>query len=106
MDNLQLLDVDATVSRLGDETLLGVVARVFTRTAPSIVSAIDVALKAGDLKQTALEAHSLKGAVATFEAPLVVNSVADIERHAKNVDATAAAVAFERAKPLVERLLD
>ncbi|MGZ5233193.1 MAG: hypothetical protein ACXWC3_24500 [Burkholderiales bacterium] len=44
--------------------------------------------------------------MATFEAPLVVNSVADIERHAKNVDATAAAVAFERAKPLVERLLD
>jgi HPt (histidine-containing phosphotransfer) domain-containing protein len=94
-----------TAKRLGDEELFNAVTRVFTRTAPSLISAIAAAIMAGDLKTAALEAHSLKGAVAVFEAPLVLNSVTDLERHAKNADAIAAGVAFERVKPLVERLL-
>jgi HPt (histidine-containing phosphotransfer) domain-containing protein len=105
MDNLRLLDVAATAKRLGDEELFDAVARVFTRTAPSLISSIAAAIMAGDLKTAALEAHSLKGAVAVFEAPLVLNSVTDLERHARNADAIAAGVAFERVRPLIERLL-
>jgi hypothetical protein len=41
VDNLQLLDADATVERLGDIELLGVLARGFTRTGRSLISAIE-----------------------------------------------------------------
>lgn len=98
--------IDATTARLGDVTLLSLVGGVFTRTAPSLIGAIDEALMAQDDAAAANEAHSLKGAVAVFEAPLVLKAVTDVERHAKAGDIIAARVAFERAKPLVSRLLE
>ena len=51
------------------------------------------------------EAHSLKGAVAVFEAPEVLDSVVSVEKHAVNYNAPAAAAAFIVARTLVERLI-
>jgi HPt (histidine-containing phosphotransfer) domain-containing protein len=89
----------------GDETLFGEVARVFIRTLPPLLNAVSAALTANDLPRAALEAHSVKGAVAAFEAPKVFTSLALVERSARNYNRDAAATAFANAKQLVERLL-
>jgi hypothetical protein len=52
-----------------------------------------------------LQAHALKGAVAAFEAPVVFNCVLNVERHAKNEDAAAAAAAFRMTQDVVGRLV-
>jgi HPt (histidine-containing phosphotransfer) domain-containing protein len=102
----RLLDADMTLERLaGDETLFSVVARAFTRTAPELLASINAALGGNDLKRAFTEAHSLKGAVAAFEAPQVLNSVLNVERHARNDDAAAVAEALPVAQALVQRLL-
>jgi len=101
-----LLDVPMTRARFGgDESLMGEVARVFTRTAPQLLTSIGAALNKNDLKRVAEQAHSLKGAVAAFEAPDVYKCVTYVERHAKNLDAETTAIAFTVAQTLVDRLL-
>jgi CheY-like chemotaxis protein len=101
----RLLDKDMTLKRLaGDETLLGQVARVFIRTAPQLLSAISSALAANDSERAYAEAHSLKGAVAVFEAPQVFEAVVAVETYAKNYNATAAAASVKAAHLIVERL--
>jgi HPt (histidine-containing phosphotransfer) domain-containing protein len=105
MNNDRLLDLPKTIERLGDEMMISVVARVFIRTAPALLDSLAAALTANDLKRAVMDSHSLKGAVAAFEAPVVFNNVASIERHAKAGDAKAAATALAEARPLVERLL-
>jgi hypothetical protein len=52
------------------------------------------------------QAHSLKGAVAPFEAPDVFNAVIAVETHVRNRDPAATASAFAVAERLVERLLE
>ena len=102
----RLLDADLTLERLaGDETLLGAVAHTFTRTAPDLVAAISTALASNDMNGAFTHAQSLKRAVAAFEAPQVVNSVLNVERHALNEDAAAAAGALPVAQALVEQLI-
>jgi DNA-binding response OmpR family regulator len=105
-NGVPLLNVNMTRARFGDDdTLLGEVARVFTRTAPQLMSSITTALNKNDLKRVAEQAHSLKGAVAAFEAPDVFKCVVYVERHAKNLDAETTAIAFTVAQTLIERLL-
>lgn len=104
--NSRLLDVDVTLSRFaGDETLLGEIACVFIRTVPQLVTSISSALTARDLKSAFHHAHSLKGAVAAFEAPAVLNAVKELEGHAKSSDGVATAAAFPVAQAFVERML-
>src|SRR4051812_1113917 len=87
----RLLDPDLTLERLaGDETLLGAVAQTFTHTAPGLVAAVSTALASNDMNGAFTHAQLLKRAVAAFEAPQVVNSVLNLERHALNEDAAAA----------------
>src|SRR2546421_12837764 len=81
----RLLDADMTLERLaGDETLLAKAAHAFIRTAPRLLAAISAALSANDSERAFRRAHWLKRAVTAFEAPLVVNSVLNVERHAIN----------------------
>ena len=102
----RLLDTDMTLERLaGDETLLNKAANAFIRIAPRLLASINAALNANDLNRAFKRAHWLKRAVTAFEAPLVVNSVLNVERHAINHDAQAAVAAFPKAQALVERLL-
>ncbi|HEY0335712.1 MAG TPA: response regulator [Burkholderiales bacterium] len=105
-DSNTLLDLKMTLTRLGeDETLLGQVARVFARTAPGLLESIGAALAGNDIERAQSEAHSLKGAVAVFEAPEVFNSVAAVETFAIAYNASAALAAFVAARTLVERLV-
>ncbi|MES2563255.1 MAG: Hpt domain-containing protein [Pseudomonadota bacterium] len=100
------LNVPTTLERLGgDEELFGEIAQILVQTAPDQLASIRAALVANDLKRAREEAHSLKGAVAAFEAPEVFNSVADVERLAKADDAVGAKAALADASALVETLL-
>jgi histidine phosphotransfer protein HptB len=102
----RLLDADMTLERLaGDEKVLRSVASAFMRTAPQLLASIKAALAGRDMKRAFMQAQSLKGAVAAFEAPQVLNSVLNVERHAINEDAAAAAEALPVAQALVEGLL-
>jgi HPt (histidine-containing phosphotransfer) domain-containing protein len=102
----RVLDVETTLERLaGDQELFGEIAQILIATAPEQLESIGAALAAVDMKRTYEEAHSLKGAVAAFEAPEVFNCVAAVERHARGEDAAAANEAFAMAGPLVRGLL-
>ena len=102
----RLLDVETTLARFaGDEILLGEIASVFVRTVPQLLTSIGSALTANDMKTAFHQAHSLKGAVAAFEAPLVLNAVKELEAHAKNNDASTVAASLAEARSLVERML-
>jgi DNA-binding response OmpR family regulator len=102
----RVLDVNATRARLAaDEALLGEIASIFMRTVPQLLASIGNSLSGNDLKRAFGDTHSLKGAVAAFEAPEVFNSLAQVEEHAKNHDVKAASAAFTLAEALVERLV-
>lgn len=101
-----MLDVETTLERLaGDEELFGEIAQILIATAPGQLESIAAALAAQNLKSAYEEAHSLKGAVAAFEAPEVFNLVAAVEKLARAGDEAAANSAFAAAKPMVEVLL-
>lgn len=101
-----LLDVEVTLSRFaGDEALLAEIAAVFVKTVPQLMRSLSDAVTSSDLKGAFHHAHSLKGAVAAFEAPEVLCAVLDVEAHAKKGDATATARALPVARALVEGFL-
>jgi HPt (histidine-containing phosphotransfer) domain-containing protein len=105
-DATKILDVETTLERLaGDEELFGEIAQILIQTAPDQLSLISSALAGNDLKAAYHEAHSLKGAVAAFEAPEAFLAVAAVERHAKMEEGPAAVAAFATAQPLVHVLL-
>lgn len=104
-DHNQLLDYDLTLARLGgDAALLGDIARIFMRTVPPLLTSIRDALEHNDLERVYIESHSLKGAVGSVEAPEVLKSVVDLETHARNHEAGAAAAAFADAESVIQRL--
>ena len=106
IEKRRLLDADMTLERLaGDEAVLSAVARNFTEVAPQLVDSINTALARNDLKSAFAHAQSLKGAVAAFEAPQVLNSVLNLERHALNEDLNAAAHALPTTQALLEGLI-
>jgi DNA-binding response OmpR family regulator len=103
----RLLNVEMTLTRLaGDETLLAEVAQIFLRTVPQILASLNAALASSDLEHAYAQAHSLKGAVAPFEAPEVFNAVVSVETQARNKNTAGLATAFAMAERLVEALLD
>lgn len=102
----RLLDVETTLERLaGDQELFGEIAQILIMTAPAQLESISAALGSNNMKSAYEEAHSLKGAVAAFEAPEVFTRVAAVEKLARADDAVGAVAAFEQAHPLVQVLL-
>src|SRR3954465_8694681 len=100
MTAARLLDVETTLERLaGDQELFGEIAQILIMTAPVQLESIGAALGSNDLKSAYEEAHSLKGAVAAFEAPEVFTRVAAVEKLARADDAAGAAAAFQAAQP-------
>jgi DNA-binding response OmpR family regulator len=102
----RLLDVNMTRARLGgDKKLVGQVAGIFIRTVPHVLTSIRSALSANDFDRVLGHVTSLKGAVASLEAPEVFKFLADVENHARARDAAATGAAFAVANALIGRLL-
>ncbi len=101
-----IVDRDATIARLGgDAELFGEIAEIYVATTPTQLDAIAAMLEQGALDTVAREAHALKGATATFEAPAALGVVTKLEAQAKQGDAAAARRTFEQVKTLVGALV-
>jgi CheY-like chemotaxis protein len=101
-----LFDLAGTLERLGDDAeLLREVAGIYISSAQSQVDAIGASLASGALEEVYREAHSLKGATATFEARAALAAVTELEACGRRGDAAAAHVAYAAVKVLVGRLV-
>jgi CheY-like chemotaxis protein/HPt (histidine-containing phosphotransfer) domain-containing protein len=99
-------DHAGTLERLaGDADLLAEVAQIYVATAQGHIDAIASAIEARDTEKVYREAHALKGASATFEAPRVYESLAAVEASGRRGDVAAAEAAFTCAKALVADLV-
>ncbi|MGZ5091307.1 MAG: response regulator [Burkholderiales bacterium] len=102
----RLLNVNMTRARLGgDKKLVSQVASIFIRTVPHVLTSIRAALSNKDFERVLGHVTSLKGAVASLEAPEVFKFLADVETHARARDVAATAAAFAVANALIGRLL-
>jgi len=100
-----LVDRTAALSRTGgDSTLLGEIAALFTEEYPKSMQKIETALTSGDARTVEREAHSLKGSVANFGAPVVVEAALAVEMCARNKDLTDAPARVEALRLVLERL--
>ena len=101
-----LFDLAGTLERLGDDAeLLKEVAGIYIGSAMPQIEGIGESLSRGALDEVYREAHSLKGATATFEARAALAAVTELEACGRRGDAAAAAVAYAAAKVLVARLV-
>ncbi|MGZ5260097.1 MAG: serine/threonine-protein kinase, partial [Burkholderiales bacterium] len=101
----RLLNVPATLARLGGNTALTSDAeRMFTRTVPIVLTLLAEALNDSNLPFIYEAAQSLKTAVAAVDAPEVLNSVIELETHAKRRDFGAVTAAFRATDRLMRRL--
>jgi CheY-like chemotaxis protein len=99
-------DHAGTLERLaGDADLLKEVAQIYVATAQGHIDAIASAIERRDAEKIYREAHALKGASATFEAPPVYESLAAVEASGRRGDVAAAEAAFTSAKALVADLV-
>jgi PAS domain S-box-containing protein len=102
----QLHDRAGTLDRLGgDADLLAEVAQIYVMSAPGQLENIAAALGRAESDAVYREAHALKGATATFEAPAVYAAVAEVEACGKRGDLEAASTALVAVKVLVNALV-
>jgi CheY-like chemotaxis protein/HPt (histidine-containing phosphotransfer) domain-containing protein len=101
-----IYDHAGTLERLADDAdLLREVAQIYVATAQGHLDEIASALERQDAENVYREAHALKGASATFEAPRVYESLAAVEACGRRGDLEGAEAAFTCAKTLVADLV-
>jgi PAS domain S-box-containing protein len=102
----RVYDSIATLERLGgDAELLAEVSQIYVTSAPNHLDTIASALERAETDAVYKEAHALKGATATFEAPRVYGAVAELEACGKRGDLEAAVSVFASVKALVSALI-
>lgn len=102
---LKMLDRKLAMDRVGgDEILLKEVARLFLDDCPRALHNLNDAIAAGDAKRLEREAHSLKGAVATFGADPVTQAASELEALGKQGDLQAASVGLQRLQEALDIL--
>lgn len=104
-----VLDVDASLQRLGGDTqLLADLGIIFEEDAPPKIAALRDALQSGQRSDVERPLHSLKGLAAAFDAHPLMATISQMERHAwKGELAEVSALVFElqcRLDELVETL--
>jgi two-component system, sensor histidine kinase and response regulator len=102
----RLHDTAATLERLGgDAELLAEVTQLYIASAPGHLTTLSSALECAEAERVYREAHALKGATATFEAPSVYAALAELEACGKRGDLEAANTTFASVKGLVIALI-
>ena len=90
-----LFDRSAALDRIGgDEELLREIAGLFLSEYPQLIQEIRVAIESVNAQALERNAHSLKGAVANFEARAAVNAAFRLESIGRSGNLDQAAVAF------------
>ena len=88
----------------GDEEILVELCAAFLLEIPSSVAAIAAAVTSKDAKALEFTAHTLKGAAANFQAPLIKDVCYELEKQGRNNDLTASETNFATLKPMMEGL--
>ena len=102
----RLHDSAGTLERLGgDADLLAEVTQIYVTSAAGHLDSIAAALDRAEAVGVYQEAHALKGATATFEAPKVYAALAELEASGKRGDLEAASTVFASVKALVAALI-
>jgi PAS domain S-box-containing protein len=102
----RLHDAAGTLERLGgDAELLAEVTEIYIASVPTHLAALASALERAHAEGVYREAHALKGATATFEAPSVYTAIAELEACGKRGDLQAANTTFVSVKALVGALV-
>ena len=84
MPNVTVMDRAAALDRVGgDAVLLAEIAKLFLEEYPTQLAAIRAAVAAGNAPELERAAHSLKGSVANFAAPAVVETARMLEQIAR-----------------------
>lgn len=100
-------DRQISLQRLGgDEKLLATLAEFFLEDAPPLMRQLDEAIQSGDMKQTALRAHSLKGLSSTFEAIPFQVAISELESFAKTGDTSRIHQSLPHLKTEFGRLIE
>jgi HPt (histidine-containing phosphotransfer) domain-containing protein len=80
VSDIEVMDLGAALDRVGgDAVLLAEIAKLFLQEYPTQVAAIQAAVAAGNAPELERAAHSLKGSVANFAAPAVVDAARALE---------------------------
>ncbi|MGC1934498.1 MAG: Hpt domain-containing protein [Candidatus Acidiferrales bacterium] len=93
---------------LGDGDLLAEMVQIFLLESATHLADLNSAVNSGDAKKLYAAAHTLKGAVGNFAAPLATESVARLEEIGRSGDISGAADEFSvlrREMRLLEPLL-
>lgn len=89
----------------GDEDLLGALLGLLRTHGPELRAAVDQALDAGDLEETARAAHKLAGSVSELHAWPTRDAALDVEAAAEAGDLEAARRAHVHLRAELDRLL-
>ncbi len=98
-------DTEQTLARLdGDQDLLCQLADLFVTQGPKEMREVQEALQQGDASRLARAAHKLKGSVIQFSASSVIAAVKELDEVSRSGNLQAAAAAFAKLQPEVDRL--
>jgi two-component system sensor histidine kinase/response regulator len=102
----ELFDRVSLLERVeGDQELLTEMIHLFQEDAPNLVAAMRDALQRGDMAVLERSAHSLKGAAGNLSAKATTTAAQQLEKDAKNKDATGAKVSLVQVERAVDQLL-
>lgn len=88
----------------GDEEILAELREAFLGELPKMMSAIEAAIKSSDAKALEHSAHTLKGAVANFQAPAVKEAAFVLEKQGREGALVNAADNFGKLSTLMTEL--
>jgi HPt (histidine-containing phosphotransfer) domain-containing protein len=87
----------------GDLELLGELVELFLADCPRLLDDIRTAIEAGDAEQLMRAAHTLKGSVSNFCAPLAAEAAQKLEAQGRSRDLSISRESFVRLESVMER---
>lgn len=106
MTEITLIDKDRLMKEFsGDEEILADVCQLFEMELPKMMRAIETAIVVNDMKALELNAHTLKGAVANFQAPKVKDAAFHLEKQGRENNPENANESLRTLRTLTEALV-
>lgn len=105
MSRFVLIDEDRLMKEFaGDEEILAELCVVFEAELPKMLGSIETAIQSKEMDSLERCAHTLKGAVANFHAPLVKEAAMTLEKQGRERDFENIQVNFEKLKKVLDEL--
>ncbi|WP_437193857.1 Hpt domain-containing protein [Planctomicrobium sp. SH527] len=106
-DRKAVIGIEQALDRVGNDLdLLKDIANFYLEDAITLLDGIDDALATGDSETIALNAHTLKGLSANFDAHSAVNAASEIEKLGRGLDFNGIQPKLDRLKIEVDRVVE